>query len=139
VGKIIDVKNETISSTKLKSVVAAIAGAAGMPFSDVTYYDFRYPNATNMMFIAENYDGGDNDFTVELTSAFGYPELSWALYNIVSAGYFRLDGTDKVSSATYWDGSTGFGYLDASELLPDTTYTIEVDDYGVLIIVYRVP
>jgi hypothetical protein len=40
-GKALGVYNQTVTSTKLKTVVVAVAGAAGAPFSDVTCYDFR--------------------------------------------------------------------------------------------------
>jgi hypothetical protein len=139
VSKIVDVSAGSIETTKLESVVATMAGLAGMPFTEAVYYDFRYPNATHMMLIAENYDGGDNEFTVQLPSSFGYHERSWALRNYGSPAYFNINGANKTSSAMYWDGVTGYGFINVSELLADTTHTITVDDYGVLVILYRVP
>ena len=53
ISKIVDAEHYTITTTKLKSVVAAVASAAGAPFTDVTYYDFRYPNASHLMLILE--------------------------------------------------------------------------------------
>ena len=86
VSKILD--NYTINTTKLKTVVATVASAAGAPFGDVTYYDFRYPNATNMLLVAEDYQNG-NSFTIKMPSNYGYFERGWG-----SAGddpYFTLD------------------------------------------------
>jgi len=144
-SKIVDVKGMTINTTKLKTVVAAVAGAAGAPFADVTYYDFRYPNATNMMLIAEDKNNG-NDFTIQLPSSFGYFERGWALYagcTWTPPPTFRVDGTNKVGQATWNGGCAYYGVLTASELLPDTTHTVVVDGYqygyGVLVITYRVP
>jgi hypothetical protein len=135
VSKIIDARATTINTTKLKTAVASVASAAGAPFTDVAYYDFRYPNATNMMFIAEDLGNG-NDFTVQLPSAYGYFDRGWALLNFSGDAYFTLNGARQ--NAIYWDGA-GYGSLTASQLLPDITYTIAVDDWGVLVLVYRVP
>ena len=67
VSKILDVVAQTISTTKLKTVVSTVAITAGAPFTDVTYYDFRYPNATHMLLVAED-DVSGNTFTIKLPS-----------------------------------------------------------------------
>jgi hypothetical protein len=142
-SKILDVKARTINTTKLKTVVGQIAGAAGAPFTDVTYYDFRYPNATNMLLVAEDEDNG-NSFTIQLPSNFGYFDRGWAMWgNGGSNDYFKVDGVNKVGGALSVD-SAYYGGLTVSELLPDVTHTIEAysywaSAYGVLIIAYRVP
>ncbi|MBI5565391.1 MAG: hypothetical protein HY870_10860 [Chloroflexi bacterium] len=147
-NKIIAIRSQTIDTTKLKTVVGQIAGAAGAPFIDVTYYDFRYPNATNMLFVAEDQLNG-NDFTIQLPSSFGYFDRGWSMLctnNAGGADYFTVDGVDKQPSATYGN-SAYYGTLTVSELLPDTPHTIAVGcggyqanpAYGVLIITYRVP
>lgn len=139
VSKIVDPKLQTIASTLLDDAISIIAGAAGVPVATTNFYDFRYPNATHMMFIAEAISNG-NDFTVQLTSSYGYFERSWSLADFGQSDYFTVGGVDKTTdNPTYWNGGTGYGYIAASELLPDTTYTITVDDYGVLVLLYRVP
>ncbi len=142
-SKITDVKARTINTTKLKTVVAQIASAVGAPFTDVTYYDFRYPNATGMLFVAEDEDNG-NDFTIQLPSSFGYYERGWAEWDDYSQNYFRVDGVNMRGSAAYCGDSACYGTLTASQLLPDVTHTIAVysywnSAYGVVIITYRVP
>jgi hypothetical protein len=137
VGKIVDVYGSTINTTKLKTVVAAVASAAGAPFTDATYYDFRYPNATNMLFVAEDLSNG-NDFTIQLPSTYGYFERGWAINNFNSGStYFQLDGVNL--SYTWVGNAMGYGTITASQLLPDVPHTILVDYYGVLVLVYRVP
>jgi hypothetical protein len=137
VSKIVDVYNSTIDTTKLKTVVSIIASAAGAPFTDVTYYDFRYPNATNMLFVAEDIADG-HDFTIKMPSAYGYFERGWALHNFSGgSAYFLLDGVDL---SEVWGGNSMFyGTITASSLLPDIQHAILVDDYGVLVLIYRVP
>ena len=144
VSKIIDVSATTISTTKLKTVVAALASAAGAPFTDVTYYDFRYPSATHMLLIVEDCANG-NSFTVKLPSSYGYFERGWAdtdLYGCQYGGEFIVDGVNAYSSSVgndRGDLQAGYGSLTASQLLPDTTHTISINDWGVLVIIYRVP
>lgn len=139
VSKIIDLRGQTINTTKLKSVVSAVASAAGAPFTDVTYYDFRYPNATNMLFVAENPSNG-YDFTIQLPSSYGYFERGWAVITLGGYyAYFTLDGANLYYNSNAPSGGMWFGTISASQLLPDTPHTITVDDYGVLVIVYRVP
>lgn len=136
VSKIIDVRGQTINTTKLKTVISVVAGAAGVPFTDVTYYDFRYPNATNLLFVAENLSNG-NDFTIQLPSAYGYSERSWALIDFGYGTQFLVDG---IGPAVTWSGnSMWYGTITSSQLLPDVPHTVTVDDYGVLVLVYQVP
>jgi hypothetical protein len=138
VSKIIDAQAQTIDTTLLKSVASIVAGAAGQPLTDVTYYDFRYPNATDLLLVAENLlDNSGNDFTIEIPSSFAYFERSFALWDHTEIEYFRVDGTDM--PRIYWDGETAYGTITAAQLSPDTSHDIQVDDYGVLVIVYRVP
>lgn len=136
VAKILDVKSQSLNATKLKNALAAVAGAAGAPFTTETYYDFRYPNATQIMLIAENYGSG-NDFYVQIPSSFGYFERSWGLYSSGGSAFFKLNGTNL--SASYSGEGTYYGVITASQLVPDVQHHVEVDDYGVLVIVYNAP
>lgn len=138
IAKIVDIDNETISTTTLHTVVSVVASAAGVPFTSVTYYDFRYPNATHILMVAEdNLDG--LDFTINLPSSFGYYERGYALdYH---ASQFKLDGV--VIPPTYSFGYNyyhSYGVISASQLLPDITHTVLITSagrYGVLVVVYR--
>ena len=90
VSKIIDLIARSTTTTKLKTVVAAVASAAGAPFGDVTYYDFRYPSATHMLFIAEDVANG-NYFTIKLPSSYGYFERGWGYVDDCCGTYFYVD------------------------------------------------
>jgi len=137
VSKLVDVKASTIDTTILETVVSLVASAGGAPFGDVTYYDFRCPNATNMLLVAEDTSDG-NTFSIQLPSSYGYFERSWAIRSYC----FYVD--DTCSPNKVYDATTAYGYLTASQLLPGTTHTITIQgttyyNYGVLVIVYRVP
>lgn len=138
-SKIVDVRSRTINSTKLETVISIIAGALGETTTGLKYYDFRYPNATHILFVAEDYANG-NDFTIILPSEYGYYERSWAVYDTYRDNIFRVDG---VAATPTWSGdSMYYGTLAVSTLLPGTPHTIQVDTddnaYGVLVITYRV-
>lgn len=133
-SKIVDVNSRTISTTKLDTVIAIVAGAAGEAVSNLNYYDFRYPNATNILFVAEDYSDGD-DFTISIPDTYGYFERSWAVYGNNYACYIKVDGNSL--SPIYYVSPFGYGILTASQLLPNVSHLINVRDFGVLVITYR--
>jgi hypothetical protein len=137
VSKIIDPKARSITTTKLANVLAAVGGVAGVPVPEVVHYDFRYPNATHMMLVAEDDNAGD-DFTVQIPSSFAYFERSWATQTSNCCGYyFTVNGINKPN--VVFDSDSPYGIITASQLLPDTTHRITAGPWGVLVIVYRVP
>jgi hypothetical protein len=137
VSKIVNIYNQTISTTNFTTVIAIVASAAGAPFTEATYYDFRYPNATNMIFVAEDPNNG-SVFTIQIPSTYGYFERGYAYrYDCCSFNIF-LDGV--LLPYTFKGGGMRYGPITAGQLLPDVTHTIDVQGaYGVLVIIYRVP
>lgn len=123
--------------TKFDKAAVTVASLVGVPTPILTYYDFRYPNATQMMLIAEDENNG-NEFTVKVPSSFQYYERSWGLYN-TDRYYGSAWVLDGVTIASICDSCLGYGTLTASQLLPDATHTIAIDDYGGLALIYRVP
>lgn len=110
--------------TKLENALANLAAAAGAAYYGPTYYDFRYPNATHMMIIADT-----GSFDVKLTSSFGYSELS------CSGHYTRVDGKEMT-------GLYGYAFLTTAQLRPDVYHTISAyysDESVALVLIYRVP
>lgn len=139
VSKIIDIRAFTIETTKLESVLSIVAGLAGAPFDAANYYDFRYPNATHMLFVAEDGDGG-NDFKIQMPVEFGYLERGFAVrthYSSDGDGDFYIDG-QKIQN-DYWSNYRGYGDISASQLLPGVEHSISVFRDGILLIIYRMP
>jgi hypothetical protein len=130
VSKIVDTVHKDIDSTNLYSALSVVAGASGVPFGTVNHYDFRYPNAANILFVKEDSANG-NDFTITIPSSFGYYERGFASAD----AWFKLDGTNM--NATYGYAYRSYGTITASQLLPDTPHTVQVYNWGVLVIVYR--
>jgi len=139
VSKMIDIKSYTgqTISTLFEKTLSIVAVTAAVPFPGVTFYDFRYPNATHIILVGERYDDASDNFTIQLPLSYGYYERSWTLYNITGPGYFRVNGQDQHGSVGGYN--VAYNTLTAAQLLPDIVHTIAVDDYGVLAIVYRVP
>ena len=137
-SKIADVKNHTVDTTKLRSTISTLAGVAGAPFTGVTYYDFRFPNATHLMIVAEDWENG-SDFTIELPTEFGYFERSWIVYDEYRV-HFKVDGVEQISDATNAGGNMHYGTLGAAQLLPDTPHEITIDSgnnaYAALVLIY---
>ena len=129
-SKIVDVKNHTLETTKLRSTISTIAGVAGAPFTGVTYYDFRFPNATHMMLVGEDYKDG-SDFTIQLPTEFGYFERSWIVYDYnQNKPTFIVDGIDQHDNGVFAGDGLYYGTLSASQLLPNVPHTISIEDYA---------
>jgi hypothetical protein len=137
IAKIIDVRGKTIDSTLLKTVVSIVASAAGVPFTDVTYYDFRYPDATHMLLVAEDAAVGDNSFIIKIPGSFGYYERGWAVC-CANGANFNLNGVNN-PNMQYNANNQKYGTITASQLLPDVDHNVATNVYGVLIIIYREP
>lgn len=78
-----------LSSTTLKNTVQRILTVPGLSSSEILYYDFRYPDATNLMLIADverRFETWDS-FTVKIPAGFTVYESSWshAGYDIKSS------------------------------------------------------
>lgn len=135
-SKIIRIKENDITSTNLASIISIVASASGVPTNIINYYDFRYPNAQNILLVYEAYSDG-NSFSINIPASNAYYERGFALSNNGSGTYFRLDGA--AVSSTYWADNNGYGTISAAQLPPGVTHTIDVDDEGVLLITYTEP
>lgn len=143
----VDYDGATIT-TKLDNVLKNVAATIGSGAPSTTYYHFQYPDATDLMLIAEGITtSGSDSFDVNLPSSFTYYERSWSLgcsqYKGGGNGWYYLNDVQIVHK-----GCPGFvtveGTLTPIQLPPDSVNTIRVNSdesyvYGGLGIVYRVP
>ena len=137
----------TIDTTVLRNVLLVVADGAGFSLPSVTYYDFRSPNATNLMLVAKK-TSGDESFQVTLPGSFVYYERSWSFASRVacygSGGSLYLDGVVLKSHGQTGDFVFSYGGLSLAQLLPDILHTFRVTiacdtALGGLALVYRVP
>ena len=138
-AKIVDVRGWTISSTKLETVISIIAGTLGEPMTGLKYYDFRYPNATHILMVAEDHHDG-REFYIEMPTEYGYSERSFAVYSSDSRGQ-NLYINGSAASRTWVGSNMAYGSIPASQLLPGQTHKVNLHSmgstYGVLVITYR--
>ncbi len=141
VAKIADTYNyggATIN-TKLEMALGRISSAIGNGSNfTATFYDFRYPNATHLLFVADTTSSTDS-FTIQLPGTFDFDEKSWTLGTESEYSTISLNG-EVIGQAT-----PAFKNIYGSLTLgPDLTHTIEVTDgtwgdytTGMIALVYR--
>lgn len=137
-SKIVDVIAGTISTTKLETAVSIIASAVGEPMSGLKYYDFRYPNATNILLVAQD-SSGDNDFTIQLPPEYFYFERSYKVRS-GSTGGININGVNQPTD--YYLNPVRYGPVHASTLPVGEMHHVQLRSYttyAVLVITYRVP
>lgn len=129
--------------TILDKVLRLAATTGGVAFSSATYYDFRYPNATNIILVAEDTWNGDQ-FEVNLPGSYAYYERSWSAGAQAPCNgtvYVRLDGA-QIAASGWCQWWLALGTLTPAQVLPDTYHTVRIhggDGYVGLALTYRVP
>jgi len=88
-----------------------------------------------MMIVAENNKNRDESFTINLPGSFSYFERSWFVSYRDFPGKIYLNGVELGQSAL---GSNAQGTLLPTQLLPDQSHTIRVNNgYGGLVLIYK--
>jgi hypothetical protein len=148
VGKIFDWRayhnsGQIDLTTKLENTLIRVAGYAVVPYPGCTYYDFRNPDATNLMLIADWVKEAIDSFEVSLPGTFTFEEYSWSL-GTNDRAWYKLD-TVTIADVNCNAWCTYQGLFEYEDLLPNDFHTIEVwgevADYGYagLALVYMVP
>lgn len=107
----------TYIPTILEKVLGSVASFVGAADADITYYHFQYPNATNMMLVADQ----DSAFEITLpSSGFSYLERSWSIQDAI----LYLNGEE----IRYCDDGICTGTFGAGQLLPGVAHTIGFHD-----------
>ena len=143
----------TMTPTRFQAVLNHVAAILSLPDPTLTYYDFRYPNATNLLLAVEDVQTTSTwlaeSFDI-LDTSFIYYERSWGLggtfgycNNCNGWANYQLDGAEihRINAETATRFDTGF--LSVAQLLPDDPHTIDVTNgtgngfiMGALAIVY---
>lgn len=100
-----------INTTTLADAISKMTTTLGVDYEsikgNVTYYDFRYPDANEMMMLVEKIDGeGTNSFSILIPGTI-------TLYHQAVSIYGKGWGRISIDSA-YFDASYGIKYLDMS-------------------------
>jgi len=141
-AKIVDwnsYEGAAIGSTKLENGMVVVCDTAGVPFIEAEYYDFRYPDAANLMIAADALfkDTEEDIFTLKIPSDMTIYERSCAHY-----AYFLDSGVHFPQSVMKIDGNVisdlgspsadviwNCGQLTVSQLGPDLFHTISVESF----------
>jgi hypothetical protein len=138
VAKIVDARHYDgveITTTKLENAMNEILTPLGAVPFEPSYYDFRYPNATDLFLIADvMYDQGVDSFDVQIPSEYTYYERSWwsAVYDegsYDSNARFYISGNLISELVAYYGWSDNWGTLTPTQLPPATYSTYQVDFY----------
>lgn len=141
------------NSTLIENVIRLLVHDVGVDEFTVSYYDFRYPEATNLMLVADfaNDKIRSNTFTINIPQQLTVYERSWSSAQLVtyrnSNGAF-VPGICTLNNETLSTQNPGgqwgllSGELAKAELPPDTNHTLLVDgitqrSYCGLAILYR--
>jgi hypothetical protein len=108
--------NGTHIPTILEKVLGSVASFVGAADADITYYHFQYPNATNMMLVADY----ASSFEITLPSGFSYLERSWIIDDAK-----LLVNEEQIG---YCDGNICFDTFTTGQLLPGNTHTVGIYD-----------
>lgn len=77
-----DYSGGALSSTTLSKAVGTIATVVGGTTTGLKYYDFGYPDATEMMIILESVNNGENFFKVIIPTSFSTYAVDWSHFNL---------------------------------------------------------
>ncbi|MBX3058499.1 MAG: hypothetical protein KF770_18710 [Anaerolineae bacterium] len=122
VGKIFDTLNYTGGpiQTKLEIILGIVANSIGIGsnFTPI-YYDFRYPDATNLLLVGDYTPSyATDEFTMKLPDIYTYYERSWA-FSGSGGSSFQLNGVTIASG-----GTASWGTFTPTQLPPNQTHTI---------------
>ena len=144
VSKIIDWKEykntSGITSTKLSDALVKVSSEMYQVIPSITYYDFRYPGATNMLIATDEVtlSGSTETFQIMVPSTYFLYSRTWshAISNIYDYGYGSTTGNikiddDTLNSKTFNDGWSIFeGDITPLQLYPDIYHVISLYQSG---------
>ena len=82
-----DYAGGALSSTTLSKAVGTVATEVGGTTTGLKYYDFRYPDATEMMIIVESVSSGTDYFNVTIPTTFSTYVVDWSHYKYSASSY----------------------------------------------------
>jgi hypothetical protein len=119
--------------TQLDHVLTIVLNQIGATPGNIGYYHFHYPNATNVMLIADFETGGDcwDSFQLQIPGIFTVYERAWlhAAYDVCPSpsSRYQLNGADLSSLGTCDDcWAVRYGELQLAQLVPERAHTISI-------------
>ena len=98
VGKIIDWRHDgsgALAGSKLEDAMQKICTALSVTLPAVKYYDFRYPEATDIKIIVDEVIGGSDTFRFQIPSDHIIVHSEWS-HNVYQTGHW-CDGSNDIT------------------------------------------
>jgi len=157
-SKIIDwvgYKNsEPISSTRLSDAIDLVTLDMLVLPPDISYYDFRYPDATKMMIVVDEefVDNTTETFRIKVPGDYSMYSRTWS-HAVFDQGTSGTSGNINLDGVVLHNGSCGEGWciwegsITPTQLFPDIFHEISLyhneygDDfsYGAIMLIYAEP
>jgi len=118
-----DYAGGVVTSTTLSEAVSIVATEVGGYTNDLMYYDFRYPDASEMMLITESARSGTNYFNVVIPMNLTTYSVDTSHYSDTTPGYLPgsssvyLQNSNHLSEAREFSRIGGGKYSNYSSLL----------------------
>jgi len=148
-SKIIDwkgyVNSEPVSGTKLSDAITLVTLEMLVLPPTISYYDFRYPSATNMMIVIDEKIGaGTETFRIMVPNTYSVYGRTWshAIHgNSGTDGSVSIDGTTLHSGGIGGNWGIWEGDISPSQLFPDLFHEIALwaernDAYVAVMLIY---
>ena len=144
VSKIIDWKEYKntgeITGTKLSDALVKVSSEMYQIIPSITYYDFRYPAAINMLIATDEIEAanGTETFQIMVPNTYFLYSRTWSHAIYDSGGSWATSGNIKIDADTLNSFSSGAGWVLSEgditplQLYPDIYHTISLyqDGYG---------
>ena len=133
---------DAINRTTLEDGISKVCNAAGKNYTrdNVSYYDFRFPEANRMLWVVERLGGYPpytNSFNFTIQNGLTVYNGSWAYDGNDVGSFLRLDGNTIASGKCQKHGY----YNTTTQLKKGTTHVVSISyhDQAATIITYKVP
>lgn len=108
----VDYLGGEITSTKLSDALVKVAAEMNAFLPEVNYYDFRWPNATNIMIITDEeiVDNATQTFRVKVPVGYTVYDRTWS-HAIKDVGSQSTSGNIKIDDELLNSGSSSNGWV----------------------------
>lgn len=133
-----------VTTTTLADAVSKVATAAGVTYSGIKYYDFKYPGANRLMIIVDWKETSPDSYDFKIPGTFGLNENSYSLRSSYSA-WHKIDGNNipiTVWSYNLPDVYVIYGYYSSilsQDAFHEVTFDVQKPGGHSTVLVYQEP
>jgi hypothetical protein len=139
-----------ITSTKLSDAIDIVSLEMLVPPPDIKYFDFRYPDATKMMIVTDEVNGGTETFRIMVPGAYSTYARTWSHAINDNSDYGGASGNIQIDGVVLHSGSSNNclsiweGDITPTQLFPDLFHEIALStsknwSYVGIMLIYAEP